>query len=151
MITILPDNLGTIKESIKYLLDKASQSEEVRALAIEVTVDQDKIAAIYNFARSNIRYTPDPIDMELFTSPVRMVNEYRQGKILAEDCDGIAIFVTALYRAIGLQSNVVLLGLTSRELDHAVSQVYSDILNRWILVDAVPLGWEISYVEKIIV
>jgi len=149
MLTIIRNyDLEDVKRGMNYLLDKASQSEEVRQLAVNIIDNKpDSIAAIYDWVRDNVRYTPDPILIELLTSPVRMVNDYLQGKPLAEDCDGIAILITALCRSIGIQSSVVLLDTKGEGLDHAISQVHSDI--GWVSVDASdsihPLGWSISY------
>ena len=155
MLTVIKNySLSDIKASINQLLEKASHSEQVRELAVQVT-NHDPIVGIYDWARANIRYTPDPVEKELFISPVKMVRDHYQGKKLSGDCDDSALLVTALYRSIGLKSNVVLLDTAGQGLCHAVSQVYSEKLGRYVMVDAstseIPIGWEIKYFQKIVV
>jgi len=155
MITVIADyNLSDIKESIKYLLNKAARDENVRGLALSIS-NNKPIESIYDWALFNIKYTPDPYQVELFTSPVRLVNDYYRGNPLHEDCDGISIMVTSLYRAVGLKSNVVLLDTEGKGLDHAISQVYSDRLSRFLMIDAstskIPLGWEIKYNQRVVI
>ncbi len=160
LIRIKNYGLNDIINGIKFLLDRAAHSPEVRQFAIQITYDkQDKISAVYDFVKTHVSYVPDPIlsggdEIELFTSPVKMVRDYSQGMILAEDCDGIAIFITSLYQAIGIRANVVIIDSIGNGLDHAYCQVWSDRLNQFVNCDpssSYPLGWEISYKEKIIV
>jgi len=157
MLTIIKNySLDDIKDSIKYLLDKASESEEVRQLAIEIIHNKpDPIAAIYDWVKTNVKYTPDPVrngQIELFISPVRMVKDYRQGKPLAGDCDDMALLAVALCRSIGIHSSVVLLDTAGEGLDHAVSQVSSNGVTLMLDPSAnVPLGWEEHYYSKVVV
>ncbi len=144
--------LNELKTKIKYLLNKAEESEEVRALALDITYGKsDPISAVYDWVKASVRYVPDPINIELLTSPIRLVREYREGKTLSEDCDGVAILTTALYRAVGIPAKVLLLD-PETDNGHAVSLVYSAKLKREIMVDPstnkVPLGWELPYKEK---
>jgi len=149
-----------IKQSILYLLDKAAKSYEVRQHALEITADhQDKIGAVYDWVKRTISYVPDPIgangnEIELFISPVRMVDDFNRGLKPGGDCDDHALLSTALYRALGIQSNVVLMNSTGMGLDHAYCKVYSEILGRWITADTtgnVPLGWEYPSTQEITV
>ena len=153
-------NTDDIIGGMKYLLDKASKSEEVRQHAINITSEhQDKIGAVFDWIKQNVSYVPDPLgakgeDIELFTSPVRMVRDYNQGKALAGDCDDMAILATALYRAIGIRANVVIIDSAGSGLDHAYCRVWSDKLNQYMNCDPssdYPLGWEIQYKERIVV
>ena len=158
MITVIKNHtIADIKNSIQYLLDKAAESPEVRMLAIEITHNkQDKIAAIYDWIRGGVKYVPDTVTngyMELFISPVRMVEDSRAGKTIGGDCDDMALLATALYRSVGIRANVVLIDSIGNGLDHAYCQACSDKLG-WVNVDPsapVPLGWEVSYREKIVV
>ena len=149
--------LEDVQNGIQYLLDKASSSPEVRMLAIEIVADkQDRIAAIYDFVRTTVKYVPDPVadgGIELFISPVRMVKDYRVGMVLGGDCDDMALLTTALCRSIGIQSNVVLIDSVGKGFDHAYCQAHSDKLGM-INVDSsapVPLGWAIQYQQKVVV
>jgi len=148
--------LDDIKNSMRYLLDKASYSEDVRQLAIEIVNHKpEPISAIYDWVKDTVRYIPDPVrdgQIELFTSPVRMVRYYRESKSLAEDCDGMSLLTVALLRSLGYQANIILLDTKGEGLDHAIAQMNSDI--GLINVDAssqYPLGWEIKYYQKVVV
>ena len=153
MIKVIQNySLGDVKDSIRYLLDKASQSPEVREHAINITLSsQDKLSAIYDWVRNTVSYTPDPIDIELFTSPVKMVKDYNNGISLVEDCDGIALLSTALCRAIGIRANVVLVDIDGSGLSHAYCEAWSDKFEGWIAIDPsseYPLGWIFRFKEK---
>ena len=143
-----------IKASILHLLDLAAKSPEFRQHAIEITFQsQDKISAIYDWVKENVSYISDPIgatghEIELFISPVLMVEDFSKGLRPAGDCDDHAILTTALYRAIGMQSNVVLVDF-GRGIEHAYCRVKSSELNEWVVADTsseTPLGW--IYKEK---
>jgi len=142
-----------------YLLDNASKSFEVRQHAIEITSEfQDKISAVYDWVKGNISYIPDPVgdhgdEIELFISPVKMVEIFSKGLRPAGDCDDHALLNTALYRALGMQSNIILLD-SGNGIDHAYCKVKSIVLNRWVAVDTtadVPLGWTYKFRKEIVI
>lgn len=152
-------NINDIRSGINYLLEKASQDEEVRQFAIQITTGEpDKIAAIYDWVKTNVQYIPDPIgiedEIELFISPSRMIRNYNQERPIAGDCDDHSLLSTALYRSIGIPSNVVILDTKGEGYDHAISEVYSEKLKKYVTVDTTvdyPLGWEFPYKSKIVV
>ena len=158
IIRISNYGIEDIKDSVKFLLDRASHSPEVRQLAVQITYDkQDKIAAVYDWIKSSVSYVPDPVtngEIELFISPVKQARDYAQGLRPSGDCDDQAILATALYRAIGIRSNVVIIDSIGNGLDHAYCQVWSDKLNQFVSCDPsgdYPLGWEILYKSRVIV
>ena len=151
--------LTDIMEGFRYLLRKAELSEEVRTLAVQITQNGNDISAIYDWVKANLRYVPDPVrgmgDVELFISPARQVKDYNAGLAIAGDCDDFALLTVALCRAVGIRANIVLLDTIDNGIDHAIAEVYSEKLERWIMLDAtgecLPLGWLESYYERIIV
>ena len=148
-------NMTDIANSINYLLDKASLDPGVRDFSLQIVSNSpDKISAIYDWIQYNVQYVSDPIDVELFTSPIRMVRDHQDGKSLAGDCDDMAILATALYRSVGIESNVMLLDTTGKGIDHAISRAKSDKLG-WVNSDPSdkthPLGWEIKSFSKVTV
>lgn len=160
LVRIRDYTLDDIQDGIKLLLERGAHSPEVRQHAINITYDkQDKISTIYDWIKHNVSYVPDPIgaggeEIELFTSPVKMIRDYNLGLRPAEDCDGQAILATSLYRAIGTRANVVIIDSVGNGLDHAYSRVWSDGLNDWVNCDPssqYPLGWSFSYRNRIIV
>ena len=158
-ITIIKDtNLQDAKQALAELLGKGIQDEDVRQVALSITQSgrEDNITSVYLWVQSNVRYIPDPSlpeGIELFTSPIRMVKDYRQGKPLAEDCDGIALLTGALLGSIGYEVRLSLLG-DSSEITHVIAEVNVPQIG-WVLVDAstdkVPLGWEESYPRRLYV
>jgi len=157
MITKITNyTVSDLESSIRYLLDKAADSQEVRthALSIVSTTD-DKIAAIYDWVKQNFPYVNDPTFAEMFTSPVKVIRDYAAGIPIGGDCDDMAILMTALYRSVGIQSRVVLIDQTGNGLDHAYCEVWSDKLSCWVNADPsssnIPLGWMVSYHTKITV
>jgi transglutaminase-like putative cysteine protease len=145
LIVIENNNLQDIENSVRYLLDKASKSEEVRLLAMDIAAGiPDSISAIYDWVRANMKYIPDPVTAEIFTSPVRLVQDYNKGILLQGDCDDYSIFTCSLLRAVGIESNVVLLDKKGRGYDHAIVTARSESLG-WIDVDTstntFPCGW----------
>lgn len=157
MITVIENyNLEDVKTSINHLLRKASESEEVRQLTISVVGDcPDPIPPVYDFIRYNVKYISDPIGGELFISPVKMVNDYSNDKPIGADCDDMAILAVAMYRSVGLESNVVLLDTKGKGLDHAVARVRSRQTGEYIMIDPstpkYPLGWQERYYAKVII
>ena len=155
---IMNYTMKDVTDSLIHLLDLAAHSQEVRSFAIHITQDsQDKISAIYNFMKNNVSYIPDPIgadgsDIELFISPVVMVSMYENGVRPSGDCDDMALLGTALFRAIGMKANIVLVDSGGGGIDHAFTEVWSDKLNRYIDFDVTikePLGWSNPYHNRI--
>jgi len=151
--------LPTVIKSIQYLLDKASLAPEVRELAVQIIAGtDDPIKGIHHWVRSNLAYIDDPVvngkNVEQFTSPVRLINDYRAGKSIGEDCDSHAILATALYQSIGIPARVVLVGYNGDVPEHAYTQAWSEKLNTWLDVDTTtdyPIGWKLPYKSIIIV
>lgn len=137
--------------AVNYLLGVANNSPEVKQLATQITTGtDDPIRAIYDFVWDNMYYVPDPEDSELFTSPVKLIRDYNQGASMQGDCDDFAIFITALFRAINLNSHVSFVSEKNNDYDHAISEVWSDSLGQFIQIDTstskkLPLGWYTQY------
>jgi transglutaminase-like putative cysteine protease len=151
-----------VREVISRYINEGAVHPSVIAMSrgiVDCTAD-DPIFAIYNYAKNNITYVPDPgefkdrvqrpEDTELFTAPWKMVELiFDSQSTAAGDCDCIAIFVAACLKALGYQARVVLLAVKGTEFDHAAAQVYMEDAGKWIFVDPTnvsnPMGWEISY------
>lgn len=151
-------NMKDVVDSLVYLLDKASHSQEVRTLAIQITQNsQDKISAMYTFLKSSVSYIHDPIgatgnEIELFVSPIVMVDNYSRGIKPSGDCDDMALLSTALFRSIGMRANIVLVDCVGQGIDHAFCEVYSDALGRFLDFDVTtdyPVGWSHPYHNRI--
>lgn len=148
-------NFTDIKDGILHQLHIAAGSMEVRQHALDITADkQDKISAVFDWVKQHVRYVPDPVDIELIVSPRKLIEDYNKGHSIAEDCDGHAILLTALYRSIGMRSHVYVVDCIGQGFDHALSVVWSDRFREWIHVDTTteyPLGWIIRYNKGVFV
>jgi len=141
------------------LLDKSSMNEQVRRLAVEIIRDkQNPIPAVYDWVKGHVAYVQDPIvdneQSELFISPVKMANDYYAGNPLAGDCDDHALLNTALLRSVGIKANVVLLDQHDDGYNHAIAQAFSEGTEKYINLDTTvsfPLGWEESYVRRMVI
>jgi len=159
LITIQNYTLQDIISGIQLQLDRAAHSIEVRDLAIQInSTESNPISTVFDWIKKNVKYVSDPVKqdgiIELFISPVKMAIDYKNGQALAGDCDDMAILATALYRQLGMQSNVIILNLVGQGYDHAISRVYSEQLSTFIMIDPsanFPLGWVEQSVENIIV
>jgi transglutaminase-like putative cysteine protease len=147
-------SFGDLVDGVKYLLAKAAASSEVKNLAFEITNGSyDKISDIYKFVTQNMQYNSDPEGDELFISPVKMTEWYRQGQSLQGDCDDFALFTVALAQAAGLKAHVsIVANEPNGDYDHAIGEIYSDKLVRFIQIDTstnkVPLGWASTFYRK---
>ena len=148
-LTLLKNiGLDEVKSQLSVMLTEGIASPNVRKLAEKaVSNRQDQIAAIFNFVRDTFPYAEDPKGFELFIHPNRMALDYFNGRIRQGDCDDLALLSGAMLGSIGHRVRIALLATGGYEIDHAITQVYSEALGRWINVDCAstnPLGWEIS-------
>ena len=151
---IMENNLGNIEESIRYLVNKSVQDESVRNLAIRITSDgPNNISSIYQFVQTNVKYLSDPIDNELFISPIHMVKDYNEKGHMEGDCDDFALLTVALARSLGIPAHVSISDQSGKGFDHAIAEIYSTKLTRWVQVDPstcdIPLGWAYNPYKKL--
>lgn len=105
-----PDAALAMKlDHLRGLVDAAvtDPTFRARALAIVGRVNErnpaGEWAAIDDYVRG-IRYTPDPVGVELFTDPRLLVQQLDAGRLAAGDCDDSAALAAALAEAVGIRS-----------------------------------------------
>jgi transglutaminase-like putative cysteine protease len=86
-------------------------------------------AAIYRFLKNHIRYTRDPIDVELLQDPV-ITLAWRTG-----DCDDISVLGASLAESIGLPTRFVLYSRQGGVPHHVLFEVRTD--EGWLPIDVV--------------
>ena len=131
---------------IGRLIVEGSKDFYVRQKAIEIfrrygVAPKDRVGevcALFDWVRSNVRYTRDIFRVELLHSARRML-ELRAG-----DCDDQTILLGAMLRATGHPVRLVLAGFRP-ERPHRYSHIYPEVnvLGRWIPVDTTlraPIG-----------
>jgi len=73
-----------------------------------------EVSALYRFLNRHIRYTHDPVDVELVQDPL-VTLRMRTG-----DCDDIALLAASLAESIGIPTRFVLYSGNSRPLPHHI-------------------------------
>ena len=138
----------TISEMTR-MLHEGIRDTSVRAKALEVTSGHvETIVPIFVWIKSRTQYVLDPVNVEMFTSPRKMLERIRESGRAEEDCDGLALLTAAMLGSVGHKVRIALMDLNADdELDHAICQVYDENTNQWLNADTSstnPLGWEVS-------
>jgi transglutaminase-like putative cysteine protease len=133
----------TLKVMVKLAREGAKDPGVIQVASNLVrNVDQydraGEIRALHGFVRDSIRYTNDPVDMELVRTP-RAILEMGVG-----DCDDKSILLASLLRCIGRPSRYVAICLSGPS---GYSHVYVEtpMGKRWICLETirpVEAGWE---------
>lgn len=120
--------------------DEVVVDEEFLVFARGIVADypyegHDQLKAVLEYVRSHVDYQPDPSGTEMFTSPHRMMELVKLGNAMA-DCDCMALFGTAICRALGYNAHIVLLDQTGTGYNHAAVEVYSESVRSKFYMDA---------------
>lgn len=145
-ITTLPDGEGSVRETLKMmrlLARNARRSLFIRDLATSIISNVKEknwgkeVDALLAFVQTEIRYTRDPVDMELLQTPEELLRS-QQG-----DCDDKATLLAALLESVGHPTRFKAVGFSPNTLSHVY--VETKIGNRWVPMDPTmpkPLGWQ---------
>lgn len=151
--------LGTKRtvEHVKSLIRKGAKDFYVRQKAIDILLERrvrpkdylGEIKALFEWVQANVRYTKDPVRVEVLHSARRML-ELRAG-----DCDDLTILLGAMLEAIGHPVRLVLVGpnpIKPRLFTHVYLEAFYK--GRWIPLDPTtphPMGWApFAFVKKVI-
>ena len=147
MKSISPASLDNVRAELIRMLDDGIRCPEVRAKAVEVMVKDDEIASVFNWAKDNFTYVPDPYGKELFVSPKKLLEEHASTGTMHGDCDDAALFIASLLGSIGYETKINLLDCNfDGDYDHAIASIHTG--DRWLdldLVNTAPLGWIEEY------
>lgn len=144
--TIPSGDLGTdatVSEMEKLIRDGVKEPL-VRELAIGLVrgiAPKDymgEISRIFQWVQQNIRYTRDPVALELLQSARRLLQDR------AGDCDDFTILTSALLQAIGHQTRIKTIAVRPGEYHHVYPEVF--VQGQWLPLDAshslaIP-GWQ---------
>ena len=114
------DNLD---DRMDHLIDEVwegIQDPKIQQLASKILEEYDvpsrdwegETKAVFEWVRSNIRYTRDPEGLELFRKPMRTV------QLKIADCDDMSILICSLLGTIGHTLLLRVIGVTSDEPEH---------------------------------
>jgi len=132
--------LNNLLAELVRMEDEVVVDEEFLVFARSIVADypyegHDQLKAVLEYVRSNVGYQPDPSGTEMFTSPHRMMELIKLGTAYG-DCDCIALYCTAICRALGYNAHIVLLDQTGTGFNHAATEVYSESLGSKFYMDA---------------
>jgi transglutaminase-like putative cysteine protease len=146
----LPDNPDAATEATLQimfdLVDEAKADDLVRQTAAAVVgagapakATGREIEAIFEFVRSWIRYTRDPVGLESVAEPRQVLLQE------AGDCDDQAVAAAALLAAVGIESRLVALDF-GRGFSHVIVEARVDDgpVDHWVALDTTenePFGW----------
>jgi hypothetical protein len=161
----IEENLPLIKRVLGDELDKASEDIVVRKVAeaivkkVEPRDYEGEARAIHDWVKKHIRFTRDPLGVELVKTPRRLLMDYaaerkagRPGLILC-DCDESSLLLAALLRSIGHNAMIVLVDASplSTSLSHAI--VKGEVSpGRWTWMETVkdmPMGWVPNHTREV--
>lgn len=83
--------------------------------------------ALFNWVRRNIRFVPDPLDIETIQDPEITL------RLGAGDCDDHAALLAALAQSVGMPARFVVIGEDSDHLQHIYAEIFVD--GRWTPAD----------------
>jgi len=134
-------------EYIARLIKQGAKDFCVRQKAIDILVEKQvtpkdylgEIRTLFEWVKSNIRYTRDIYKVELLHSARRML-ELRAG-----DCDDMTILLSAMLKAVGHPVRLVLVGFNPRK-KKLFTHIYLEASYKgwWIPLDPTmnrPMGW----------
>ncbi len=146
-------SLEGIVSNLSRFKAEGSRDPKVRQLAeIAVAGEVDQVLAVHKFVRGTFPYQPDPENSELFIHPKKVAQDYFDGRVRRFDCDDSALLTSSMLSSLGYETRIILVELRGPGLDHALTQVKTNI--GWLAVDAVssrPLGWIEQYKQIVVV
>lgn len=121
---------------MRQLVDEALRDPAFNRLARDIVRsapafdDFAEAEALYNWVRSNIRFTKDPVTKETLYPPQELL------KIRAGDCDDISMLLGAFLMAVGYPARLVTVGANANAPDQ-FSHVYVEgqVAGQWIPMD----------------
>lgn len=149
------DNLDDRMDILIDEVWKGIQDPKIQQLASRIMEEYDVPArdwegesrAVFEWVRTNIRYTRDPEGLELFRKPLRTV------QLGIADCDDMSILICALLGTIGHRLVLRVIGVTANEPEHIypLDLLPPDNPTDYIALDATrpeDMGWELPEEQR---
>ena len=97
-----------------------------------------EIVAVRNWVAENVRYTNDPIHVELVKSPQTIVEEYLARGVATGDCDDIACITGAMHLQLGRNCQLMPVGFgATGHYSHVFERCQEPRTGAWIVCDPV--------------
>jgi hypothetical protein len=149
----------SLDSRMSFLIDevwKGIQDPKIQQLASRILEEYEvpsrdfeaEAKAVFDWVRTNIRYTRDPEGLELFRKPIRTV------QLGIADCDDMSILICALLGTIGHRLQLRVIGVTSKEPEHIypLDLLPPDNSTYYIALDATrpeDMGWEVPEEQRL--
>ena len=149
----------SLDSRMDFLIDevwKGIQDPKIQSLAAMIMEEYEvpsrnyeaEAKAVFDWVRTNIRYTRDPEGLELFRKPIRTV------QLGIADCDDMSILICALLGTIGHRLQLRVIGVTSNEPEHIypLDLLPPDNSTYYIALDATrpeDIGWEVPEEQRL--
>ena len=132
--------LAAMRDLAMQAVKDPAQTIREKALAITQNLSpRDWLAqakALQAYVRDNVRYTRDPVDFELVSTPQKTL-QYMQG-----DCDDQATLLAAMLTSIGHPTRFVAIGMNGGPFSHVMCETL--IGEQWVPCETIinkPFGW----------
>lgn len=135
----------TALEGGRSMQVRAVAERVLHAAGVRVGDTWGELQAVFAFVRDRIRFTRDPVDLELLQAPARLL------VTRAGDCDDKAMLMVALLRSIGHRAQLAFRAVGA---DPANPRRYSHVFvtaqvgSRRVALDptwpGTPFGWQVS-------
>jgi hypothetical protein len=137
-----PDTLRAMVEQAQGL--RGEKSMRVRYLVDEIVRNvhpkdyAGEIVAIRNWAATYLRYTNDPLHVELIKDPERLVEEFYQSGLVIADCDEISEWIATAVLQVGRHAQYAAVGFAEPgTYTHVFTRAMEPRTNKWIICDPV--------------
>ena len=131
--------IGLIKGGAKDFFVRQTAIAIVRRRGVRPKDYLGEIKALFEWVQQHVRYTRDPVRVEVLHSARRML------QLRAGDCDDMSIVLGSMLEAIGHSVRLVLTGSNPLRRDK-FTHIYIEVFyrGRWLPLDATmpyPMGW----------
>ena len=102
--------------------------------------DEAVLASLVLFIRSHLRFTRDPVGLELVKTPDRLLSELETRAVMIGDCDDASVLMATLAGALGYPARFVVVQRDTRSptFDHIYVESWTG--RSWVALDAVANG-----------
>jgi Transglutaminase-like superfamily len=120
-------------DQMRQLVDQALTDPSIKRLATDIVRgvpafdDTAEAQALYNWVRSNIRFTKDAVNKEQLYPPSELL------QIRAGDCDDISMLLATLLMAVGYPARLMTVAANGDDFSHVYVEALID--GQWIPID----------------
>lgn len=137
---------------MRDLVDRYQAHPRIRAAVLSAVRDSPgkepiaELHALLEAVRARVRFTRDPVSVELVQSPARMLEVADREGMAFGDCDDIATLFATLAEAAGYPTRFLVQGPAGEPFSHVLVEV--EVNGQWIAVDpsqsSYSIGWKPS-------